>query len=105
MLLDGGSIQDIHAIVKALPVARQTLCFSATVPEKMLPVLTMAMRPEYVTVDCVGDAPPSHTLIEQTVVIHTLERSLLALYVAPAPPLPHWPHMKKQTALGCLNLS
>ena len=25
--------------------------------------------------------------------------------VRPSAPLPHWPHMKKQTALGCLNLS
>ena len=81
-LLDGGFQQDIEAIVAALPPSRQTLCFSATVPEKMLSVLGLAMRAEYVTVDCVGDAPPSHALIEQAVVVHSLERSLLALYAS-----------------------
>lgn len=39
MLLDGGFQRDIEAIVSALPASRQTLCFSATVPEKMLKVL------------------------------------------------------------------
>jgi len=81
-LLDGGFQQDIEAIVAALPTSRQTLCFSATVPEKMLSVLGVAMRADYVTVDCVGDAPPSHALIAQSVVVHSLERSLLALYTS-----------------------
>ena len=81
-LLDGGFQQDIEAIVATLPTTRQTLCFSATVPEKMLSVLGLAMRVDHVTVDCVGDAPPSHALIAQTVVVHSLERSLLALYAS-----------------------
>jgi hypothetical protein len=38
------------------------------VPEKLHAVLGLAMRAEYVTVDCVGDAPPSHALIAQTVI-------------------------------------
>ena len=79
-LLDGGFQKDIEAIVAALPAARQTLCFSATVPEKMLSVLGLAMRAEYVTVDCVGDAPPSHASIEQRVVVHELGDSLLMLH-------------------------
>jgi len=81
-LLDGGFQQDIETIVAVLPTTRQTLCFSATVPEKMLDVLGLAMRAAHVTVDCVGDAPPSHALIAQTVVVHSLERSLLALYAS-----------------------
>ena len=81
-LLDGGFQKDIEAIVAVLPAARQTLCFSATVPDKMLAVLSLAMLADYVTVDCVGDAPPSHALIEQRVVVHPLERSLLALYAS-----------------------
>ena len=81
-LLDGGFQKDIEAIVAVLPGSRQTLCFSATVPDKMLAVLSLALRADYVTVDCVGDAPPSHALIEQRVVVHSLERSLLALYAS-----------------------
>jgi len=81
-LLDGGFQKDIEAIVAVLPAARQTLCFSATVPDKMLGVLDLALRADFVTVDCVGDAPPSHALIEQRVVTHPLERSLLALYAS-----------------------
>ena len=81
-LLDGGFQKDIEAIVAALPAARQTLCFSATVPSKMLAVLRLAMRADYTTVDCVGDAPPSHALIAQRVVVHSLGRSLLTLYAS-----------------------
>ena len=81
MLLDGGFQRDIEEIISALPAGRQTLCFSATVPEKMLAVLGLALRPDHVVVDCVGEVTAdAHSQIVQRVLVHPLERSLVALY-------------------------
>ena len=81
MLLDGGFQRDIEEIISALPAGRQTLCFSATVPEKMLAVLGLALRPDHVVVDCVGEVTAeAHSQIVQRVHVHPLERSLVALY-------------------------
>jgi ATP-dependent RNA helicase MSS116 len=81
MLLDGGFQRAIEAIIAKLPKQRQTLCFSATVPAKLLPVLHLAMKDDHVVVDCVGEEEvDTHAKIEQAVVVHPLEHSLLALY-------------------------
>jgi len=81
MLLDGGFQRAIEAILVKLPVDRQSLCFSATVPAKLLPVLKMAMANGHELVDCVGEEEvDTHAKIEQAVVTHSLELSLLALY-------------------------
>lgn len=81
MLLDGGFQRAIETIISKLPTDRQTLCFSATVPAKLLPVLTLAMREDHETVDCVGEEEvDTHALIEQAVLLHPLNQSLLALY-------------------------
>ena len=79
MLLDGGFQRDIEEIISALPAGRQTLCFSATVPEKMLAVLGLALRPDHVVVDCVGEVTADSQIV-QRVLVHPLERSLVALY-------------------------
>ncbi|KOO34450.1 hypothetical protein Ctob_011525 [Chrysochromulina tobinii] len=81
MLLDGGFQRDIEEIISALPAGRQTLCFSATVPEKMLAVLGLALRPDHVVVDCVGEVTAdAHSQIVQRVLVHPLDRSMVALY-------------------------
>ena len=81
MLLDGGFQRAIEAIIQQLPKARQTLCFSATVPARLLPVLHLAMQDDHIVVDCVGEEEEeTHAKIEQAVVVHALEHSLLALY-------------------------
>ena len=81
MLLDGGFQRAIEAIIAKLPKQRQTLCFSATVPAKLLPVLHLAMNEDHQVVDCVGEEEvDTHAKIEQAVVVHPLEHSLLALY-------------------------
>jgi ATP-dependent RNA helicase MSS116 len=79
-LLDGGFAQNIATIIAAIPAARQTLAFSATVPKKLLPTLFMALRPDHVVVDCVGEeVVDTHALVTQKMLIHPLELSLLAL--------------------------
>ena len=82
-LLETGFQKDITAIISKLKqVGRQSLCFSATVPDKVLPVLRLALREGYETVDCVGEqTTATHDKIEQRVIIHTLEDSLIAAYM------------------------
>ena len=55
-LLDGGFELNIRTIVAQLPSARQTLAFSATVPKKLMNTLSVALKPDHVVVDCVGQA-------------------------------------------------
>jgi len=80
MLLDGGFQRAIESIISELPTERQTLCFSATVPPKLLPVLSIAMVSDHAVVDCVGEEVDTHAKIEQGVLVHSLDHSLLALY-------------------------
>jgi hypothetical protein len=47
----------------------------------MLAVLGLALRPDHVVVDCVGEVTAdAHSQIVQRVLVHPLERSLVALY-------------------------
>ena len=56
-LLEMGFRQDIFKIVSYLPPPqnRQTLLFSATMPKDLREVMARAMKPSYVTVDCIHD--------------------------------------------------
>jgi len=79
-LLDGGFELNIRTIVAAIPAARQTLAFSATVPKKLLGTLGVALKADHVVVDCVGEAVvDTHAKVKQTVTVHPLELSLTAL--------------------------
>eukprot|EP00961_Rhodomonas_salina_P022636 303953-Rhodomonas_salina.3 len=80
-LLEGGFKRAIETIISYLPAQRQTLCFSATIPAKIQPVLGLAMGADHVTVDCVGEEEvDTHAKIEQGVLVHPIEQSLAALY-------------------------
>ena len=47
-------------------------------------VLSLALREDYVSIDCVGAeaADQTHDAIEQACVVHSLEHSLIALHAA-----------------------
>jgi len=80
-LLDGGFLRDVETIIGRLPPCRQTLCFSATVPEKLKRVLGMALQEEHIVVDCVGkDVVDTHESVDQHYMVHTLKHSMLMLY-------------------------
>jgi len=83
-LLETGFQRNIEFIIRHLPQdTRQTLCFSATVPSRLKSVLQLALKPEHVVVDCVGEADvDTHEKIEQSYIIHTVEISLVALYLS-----------------------
>jgi ATP-dependent RNA helicase MSS116, mitochondrial len=59
-----GFKRDVECIMSYLPrkESRQTLLFSATVPNEVKSVIKETMRKNYVTVDCIHDTDPaSHT--------------------------------------------
>ena len=69
-LLEMGFLPDVERILKQLPKNRQTMLFSATVPQKVHGVAGLAFKGDYVYVDTVGDEDvhtnehvPQHGLI------------------------------------------
>ena len=66
-LLDAGFLPDIKFIIRHLPsAARQTLCFSATVPPELQSVLGVALKRDHAVVDGVGSASPdTHASVPQ----------------------------------------
>jgi|EP01043_Picozoa_sp_COSAG02_P046261 ATP-dependent RNA helicase MSS116 len=55
-LLEMGFRNDIMEILRHLPVGKQTLLFSATLPPKLEDVMAATMREDFVTVDCIGES-------------------------------------------------
>lgn len=45
---------------------RQTMMFSATMPADVTSIASFAMRPEYATIDCVGEETSTHENVPQT---------------------------------------
>lgn len=72
-LLDMGFRKEINAILEYLPKEkRQTLLFSATVPNELKQIMSENMQKDFIEVDCIGDGGGSaHTnvQVEQTHVI------------------------------------
>jgi len=54
-LLEMGFRNDIMEILRHLPVEKQTLLFSATLPPTLEDVMAATMRKDFVTVDCIGE--------------------------------------------------
>lgn len=84
-LLDMGFKREIQKIMSFLPrqERRQTLLFSATVPQDLKMIMAENMREDYVEVDCIGGDGSSefvneehtNTLVEQThVILPSLDR-------------------------------
>ena len=78
-MLDVGFRREVEEIIRFLPRERQTLLFSATLPPDVKRVLRMAVKPDFLTVDCIEDEDPTtHTneMTEQTKVILPSSRFL-----------------------------
>ncbi|KAJ1398060.1 P-loop containing nucleoside triphosphate hydrolase protein, partial [Ochromonadaceae sp. CCMP2298] len=81
-LLETGFQRNIEFIISKLPKERQSMCFSATVPDRLKSVLGLALRDTHVVVDCVGEEDvDTHERIIQSLIVHPLEQTLLALYL------------------------
>jgi ATP-dependent RNA helicase MSS116 len=74
-LLDMGFRPAILQILGCLPPkeTRQTMLFSATMPTDVLSISSIALRPNFKTVDCVGSEEPTHEHVEQTYAICSMQ--------------------------------
>ncbi|CAM6120446.1 unnamed protein product [Calypogeia fissa] len=80
-LLDMGFRKDLEKIIKMLPQSRQTLLFSATVPNEVHKVSEVALRRDHVFVDTVGqDTEDTHAKVQQQYTLVPLEKQLGAVY-------------------------
>lgn len=76
-MLDMGFQPDIKAILSYLPSARQTLLFSATVPEQLHEVVHLAFtQKSHQFVNCVGDDNEVHEHVEQNWIVVPMEDQL-----------------------------
>lgn len=82
-LLDMGFAPDLRRILAALPptLIRQTLLFSATMPEDVNEMAKLALRPNYNMIDCVGKEESTHVHVPQSVLVTPIELQAAALGV------------------------
>lgn len=73
-LLDMGFQRDVSEIIRFLPSKhkRQTLLFSATVPEDVKSVMAQTMKPDFLTADCIHDTDPATHTNEQVTQHHVI---------------------------------
>mmetsp|Transcript_599 Transcript_599/g.841 ORF Transcript_599/g.841 Transcript_599/m.841 type:complete len:682 (-) Transcript_599:127-2172(-) len=79
-LLDMGFKREIDKILKFLPKKenRQTLLFSATVPEELKKIMAENMRKDYIEVDCIGgDGSSEFTKEEHTNILVEQSHAIL----------------------------
>ncbi|PSS26284.1 DEAD-box ATP-dependent RNA helicase [Actinidia chinensis var. chinensis] len=81
-LLDMGFRKDIEKIIAAVPKERQTLLFSATVPEEVRQICHMALKRDHEFIDIVGEgSEETHTQVRQTYLIAPLDKHFSLLHV------------------------
>jgi ATP-dependent RNA helicase MSS116, mitochondrial len=70
---------DMERILRVLPITRQTLLFTATVPPEVREVAGIALRPDHVFLDLAAQGGPSHAHIDQRVLVVDAEDVVPAL--------------------------
>jgi ATP-dependent RNA helicase MSS116, mitochondrial len=80
-LLDMGFRPDLERILAYLPpvTQRQTLLFSATMPEDVRTITKVALRSDYDTVDCVGNDANTHERVPQYALVTPIDDQIAAL--------------------------
>lgn len=58
---------------------RQTLLFSATMPQDVMQIASFAMRPNFAHVDCVGHEQETHQHVPQNVLVYSLHAQFAEL--------------------------
>jgi len=80
-LLDMGFRKSLDGIIKVLPQQRQTLLFSATVPNEVKSMCQIALKKDYAYIDTVGvDDEETHIKVKQEYLVLPLETHLAAIY-------------------------
>ncbi|KAJ7531792.1 hypothetical protein O6H91_14G058700 [Diphasiastrum complanatum] len=79
-LLDMGFRNSLLSILKALPKERQTLLFSATIPKEVHGMSKIALKPDHMFIDTVGQEDETHALVKQQYLIASQEKILPVIY-------------------------
>ncbi|CBI40505.3 unnamed protein product, partial [Vitis vinifera] len=80
-LLDMGFRKDIEKIIAAVPKQRQTLLFSATVPEEVRQICHIALKRDHEFINTVQEgSEETHSQVRQTHIIAPLDKHFLLLY-------------------------
>uniref|UniRef100_A0A6M2EQW8 ATP-dependent RNA helicase n=1 Tax=Populus davidiana TaxID=266767 RepID=A0A6M2EQW8_9ROSI len=81
-LLDMGFRKDIEKIISAIPKQRQTLMFSATVPEEVRQICHVALKRDHEFINTVEEGTEdTHSKVRQMHVIAPLDKQFPLLYV------------------------
>uniref|UniRef100_A0A2P2KAM1 ATP-dependent RNA helicase n=1 Tax=Rhizophora mucronata TaxID=61149 RepID=A0A2P2KAM1_RHIMU len=81
-LLDMGFRKDIEKIVAAVPKQRQTLLFSATVPEEVRQICHIALKRDHEFINTVQEGTEeTHSQVEQRLLVAPLDKQFPLLYV------------------------
>eukprot|EP00754_Rhynchopus_humris_P027754 Rhum_TRINITY_DN15106_c24_g1::Rhum_TRINITY_DN15106_c24_g1_i1::g.139875::m.139875/K17679/MSS116; ATP-dependent RNA helicase MSS116, mitochondrial len=83
-LLEMGFRPDITKMLRMLPPnhTRQTLLFSATMPNDVLTIAKFALRQQYAHIDCVGEEQDTHQHVPQSFCVHPPETQFAELHRA-----------------------
>ncbi|XAR62973.1 RNA helicase [Bertholletia excelsa] len=80
-LLDMGFRRDIEHIIAAVPKQRQTLLFSATVPEQVRQICHIALKRDHEFIDTVGQgSEETHSQVRQLHLVAPLDKHFSILY-------------------------
>ncbi|KAL4363774.1 hypothetical protein GQ457_04G030820 [Hibiscus cannabinus] len=81
-LLDMGFRKDIERIIAAVPKQRQTLLFSATVPEEVHQICHIALRRDHEFINTVQEGSgDTHSQVRQVYMVSPLDKHFSLLYV------------------------
>ncbi|RDX77006.1 DEAD-box ATP-dependent RNA helicase 31, partial [Mucuna pruriens] len=81
-LLDMGFRKDIEKIIAAVPKQRQSLMFSATIPEEVRQVCHIALRRDHEFINTVQEGTEeTHSQVRQTHLVAPLDKHFSLLYV------------------------
>ncbi|KAK7292797.1 hypothetical protein RJT34_15651 [Clitoria ternatea] len=81
-LLDMGFLRDIEKIIAAVPKQRQTLLFSATIPEEVRQVCHIALRRDHEVINTVQEGTEeTHAQVRQMHLVAPLDKHFSSLYV------------------------
>ncbi|KAK3161301.1 hypothetical protein QOZ80_1BG0075390 [Eleusine coracana subsp. coracana] len=80
-LLDMGFRRDIEKIISFIPKERQTLLFSATVPEEVRQMSHVAMKRDHVFINTVQEGDEeTHSQVNQTYMVSSLDQHFSIVY-------------------------
>ncbi|KAL8111213.1 DEAD-box ATP-dependent RNA helicase 31-like [Apium graveolens] len=79
-LLDMGFRKDIERIIASVPKQRQTLLFSATVPQEVRQICHVALKRDHEYIDTVKGSEQTHAQVTQTHLVAAMDQHFPLLY-------------------------